>query len=232
MVVAVTAASGTISLLVGAVLLRLTFTGAFTRYVRPGMGPLLVVAGLVAIVLGAVTLGRALRHEPTSEGREHDHDDMPRAGWLLLAPVAALLLVAPPALGSFGVGRGATIDVTAGAPVFEPLREHAVVPMTLLEYNQRAAERAGESFNDATVELTGFVAGADADGFRLARYQIACCAADAAPIVVRVVGVYGDLPPRDAWVTVTGRFDEGGGGFPRLVATSIIPITAPDDPYE
>jgi uncharacterized repeat protein (TIGR03943 family) len=104
--------------------------------------------------------------------------------------------------------------------------------MTLLEYNQRAAEHAGESFNDATVELTGFVVGADAGGFRLARYQIACCAADAAPIVVQVVGVYGDLPPSDAWVTVTGRFDEGGGELPRLVATSVTPIAPPDDPYE
>jgi uncharacterized repeat protein (TIGR03943 family) len=194
------------------------------------MGPLLAVAGLVVVVLGAVTIGRALRHEPTGEG--HDHDGMPRAGWLLLAPVAALLLVAPPALGSFGVGRGATIDVTAGAPAFEPLSEDAVVPMTLLEYNQRAAEHAGESFNDATVELTGFVVGADAEGFRLARYQIACCAADAAPIVVQVVGVHGDLPPRDAWVTVTGRFDMGGREVPRLVATGVTPIAPPDDPYE
>lgn len=232
MVVALTAAGGTISLLVGAVLLRLTFTGAYTRYVRPGMGPLLAIAGLVAILLGAVTLRRALRHEPTDESVGHDHDGMPRAGWLLLAPVAALLLVAPPALGSFGVGRGATIDVTAGAPVFESLRQDAVVPMTLLEYNQRAAEHAGESFNDATVELTGFVVGADADGFRLARYQIACCAADAAPIVVQVVGVYGDLPPRDAWVTVTGRFDMGGGEVPRLVALGVTPIAPPNDPYE
>jgi uncharacterized repeat protein (TIGR03943 family) len=230
MVVALNAVAGTIGLLVGAVLLRLTFTGAYTRYVRPGMGPLLVVAGLVVVVLGAVTIGRALRREPTGDG--HDHDGMPRAGWLLLAPVAALLLVAPPALGSFGVGRGATIDVTAGAPAFEPLPDGAVVPMTLLEYSQRAAEHAGESFNDATVELTGFVVGSDADGFQLARYQIACCAADAAPIVVQVVGVYGDLPPRDAWVTVTGRFDVGGEEFPRLVATGVTPIVAPDDPYE
>jgi hypothetical protein len=31
------------------------------------------------------------------------------------------------------------------------------------------------------------VAGAEPGGFRLACYQIACCAADAAPVVVRVL---------------------------------------------
>ena len=52
MVVAVSAAGGTISLLAGTVLLRLTFTGTYTRYVRPGMGPWLAVAGVLVIVSG------------------------------------------------------------------------------------------------------------------------------------------------------------------------------------
>jgi hypothetical protein len=53
------------------------------------------------------------------------------------------------------------------------------------------------------VQLTGFVAAVEGAGFRLARYQIACCAADAAPVVVRVVGVEGSPPrpgrARPAW---------------------------------
>lgn len=229
-----TAAGGTISLLVGAVLLRLTLTGAYTRYVRPGMAPWLVIAGIVAATLGAVTVIRVLRRLPSVVGDgHHDDGETARAGWLLLAPIAALLLVAPPALGSYGVGRGATVDVRAGAPVFDPLPADArAVPMSLLEYAQRAAEADGASFNGATVELTGFVAGPDTEGFRLARYQIACCAADAAPVVVRVVGVHGDLPPRDEWVTVTGRFDPAGEQLPMLVAIGVTPIPQPDDPYE
>ena len=43
------------------------------------------------------------------------------------------------------------------------------------------------SFNGNTVRLTGFVAGSKGSGFEIARYQIACCAADAIPVVVHVV---------------------------------------------
>ena len=56
LVAAVTAAGGAISLLVGTVLLRLTLTGTYQRYVREEMGPFLAVAGVVIIVLGLVTL--------------------------------------------------------------------------------------------------------------------------------------------------------------------------------
>jgi uncharacterized membrane protein YcgQ (UPF0703/DUF1980 family) len=69
-------------------------------------------------------------------------------------------------------------------------------------------------------------------GFELARYQISCCAADAAPVVVRVLGTSGDPPARDQWVTVTGKFQPGGGDIPNLVATSVAQIPAPQDPYE
>src|SRR4030095_2216601 len=55
-VAAVTAAGGTISLLVGAVLLRLTVTDTYRRYVRPEMGFWLAIAGIAVIALGLVTL--------------------------------------------------------------------------------------------------------------------------------------------------------------------------------
>ncbi len=121
MVVALSAAGGTISLLIGAVLLRLTFTGTYSRYVRIGMGPWLAVAGVAVVLLGLATLLRALLRPHATDADVHDHGAN-RVGWLLLAPIAALLLVAPPTLGSYGVGRGATVDVRAGAPVFDALR--------------------------------------------------------------------------------------------------------------
>jgi uncharacterized repeat protein (TIGR03943 family) len=231
----VTAAGGLISLLVGTVLLRLVLTGAYGRYVRVGMGPLLLAAGVVVVALGLVTLLRALRHADAPDAHGHHRDGGDRVGWLLLAPIAALLLVAPPTLGSYGVDRAATVDVRAGRGALAPLVAGAEpTPMTLLEFGQRAFDRDGASFGGATVRLTGFVAGVEAGGFRLARYQIACCAADAAPVVVRVVGGP-PAPPRDRWVTVTGVFrpdDRGGGDLPELAAGSVVEIAAPDDPYE
>lgn len=232
-------AGGTITVLAGAVLLRLTFTGTYTRYVRAGLGPWLVISAVALIVLGIVTVVRALRGAATVEvhddGRKHGSG--PGVGWLLLAPIAALLLVAPPTLGSYAVDRGAAVDVRAGTHTFAPLAAgDGPVPMTLLEFGQRAFDHGGRTLDDASVQLTGFVAADARDGFRLARYQIACCAADAAPIVVRVVGVEGSPPPRDTWVTVTGTLPPGGGGddgaVPILAATSVVAVPAPDDPYE
>jgi uncharacterized repeat protein (TIGR03943 family) len=230
-VVAVTAAGGLISVLVGTVLLRLVVTGTYERYVRVGMGPWLAVAGVAVVVLGLVTLAQALRHAEPGDAHGHRGGGGDRVGWLLLAPIAALLLVAPPTLGSYGVGRGARVDVRAGGVVLPKITARdQPVRMTLLEFGQRAFDHDGASFNGATVQLTGFVVGSEAGGFRLARYEIACCAADAAPVVLRVVGVRG--PARDRWVTVTGTYQPGGGDVPVLAATNAIEIPPPRDPYE
>ena len=228
-----TPAGGLISLLVGAVLLRLVLTGTYGRYVRVGMGPWLAAAGVLVVAVGLVTLLQALRHAHPQDAHDHHrHGGGDRVGWLLLAPIAALLLVAPPTLGSYGVDRGAEVDIRAGAGVLDPLVAGAEpTPMTLLEFGQRAFDRDGASFGGAAVQLTGFVAGVEAGEFRLARYQIACCAADAAPVVVRVVGAR-RVPARDRWVTVTGVFNPGGGELPELAASNVVEVPAPDDPYE
>jgi uncharacterized repeat protein (TIGR03943 family) len=257
----VSAAGGLISLLVGTVLLRLVVTGTYGRYVRVGMGPWLAVAGVAVIALGLVTLLRsgeprgdalvdpegpgegsgvleggapsgAPAGAPADGAGGDGHRGDSRMGWLLLAPIAALLLVAPPTLGSFGVDRGARVNIRAGGAVLPPLHPGPrPVAMTLLEYGQRAFDHDGASFNGAAVQLTGFVAGTEPGGFRLARYQIACCAADAAPVVLRVVGAR-SVPARDQWVRITGNFQPGGGEIPLLAASNVVEIRAPEDPYE
>jgi uncharacterized repeat protein (TIGR03943 family) len=222
-------------MLVGAVVLRLTLTDTYRRYVQPAMGKWLLVAGIALILLGLVTLINALRNVEPEEahGHDHEHSHSVGVGWLLLAPIAALLLVAPPTLGAYGVKRAGSVQIKPGKAVFEPLpRKDAPVQMTLLEYIERAFEHNGASFHGVPVKLTGFVAGSEAGGFRLARYQIACCAADATPVVLDVVGTSGTPPSDDQWVTVTGTFQRGGGDVPRLAATSVVEIPAPEDPYE
>jgi uncharacterized repeat protein (TIGR03943 family) len=230
-----TAAGGTISMIVGAVVLRLTVTDTYRRYVQPTMGKWLLVAGIAVIVVGFVTLVNALRDVEPEEahGHDHDHSHSVGVGWLLLAPIAALLLVAPPTLGAYGVNRAGAVKISPGKSFYKPLQhKDAPVEMTILEYLQRALEHNGASFRDVPVRITGFVAGAEAGGFRLARYQIACCAADATPTVMDVVGTSGTPPGDDQWVTVTGTYEPGGGELPRLAATSVVEIPAPDDPYE
>lgn len=231
-----TAAGGTITMLVGAVVLRLTVTDTYRRYVQPGMGIWLLIAGVLVMAIGAFTLVQSLRNADLEEGHGHDHEDSHKVGvgWLLLAPIAALLLVAPPTLGAYGVNRAASVNVIAGKSTFTRLPKNAPPrEMTLLEYVQRSFDHRGASFNGAQIELKGFIAGAQqSGGFRLARYQIACCAADATPVVVDVVGTSGTIPSKDGWVQVTGTFQPGGDEIPKVAATAVAEIPAPEDPYE
>jgi uncharacterized repeat protein (TIGR03943 family) len=231
-------------LLVGALLVRLSLGGAYARYVRVGMGPWLLVAGILLAALGLAGVVRALLRPAARpavpplqtsdvDGHEHGHEHGERVGWLLLAPVVALLMVAPPALGSFGVDRSTVVAVSSGGRTFPPLPTGATVPMTLLEFDERAVDHDGSSFGTTQVQLTGFVAQpSDGKGFRLARYQIACCAADAVAAVARIVGATGDPPARDSWVVVTGTFRRSGDTVPELVVSSLVAIGPPADPYE
>jgi uncharacterized repeat protein (TIGR03943 family) len=225
----VTPAGGTLTALVGLLTLRLTVDGTFTRYVQTGMRPWLLIAGVALLMLGLVALVAALRANEDI-GLEEGHGV--GVGWLLLAPVVTLLLVAPPSLGSFGVDRSPPIRITTGKSQLPPLDAAAgPVSMTLLEYTERAFDHDGQSMGDATVELTGFVSADGSGEFDLARYQIACCAADASAAVVHIVGV-ASAPPRDQWVTVTGSYTPGSSDVPALAATSLQEIPTPDDPYE
>ncbi|HSS68009.1 MAG TPA: TIGR03943 family protein [Nocardioidaceae bacterium] len=238
-----TPSGGTLTALVGLLTLRLTIDGTFTRYVQSGMRPWLLLAGVALFALGLFGLVIALRSHDEGAGDEADgyddeHEDEHEdehgvgVGWLLLAPVVTLLVVAPPSLGSYGVDRSPPIRITAGKsdlPALDP--SGGPVEMTLLEYTERAFDHDGESMRDATVELTGFVSADGSGTFDLARYQIACCAADAAAAVVHIVGV-ASTPPRDQWVTVTGAYSSGSSDVPELAATSLQEISAPKDPYE
>lgn len=150
----------------------------------------------------------------------------------------ALLLAPPPALGSFGVDRSATgVSVGAGGRTYEALPAGDPRVMTLREFVERAFDRSGETLAGRTVELTGFIAGSDSagsdsGGFRLARYQISCCAADAVAAVVRVGGT-SMAPARDTWLTAVGVFrGTGPDGVPELRLLTAHPIPTPIDPYE
>jgi uncharacterized repeat protein (TIGR03943 family) len=220
--------------LIGVVLVRLSLQGTFQRYVKSGMGPWLAVAGAALLVVAVAAFWRSRAGDGPDD---HDHDHGGRwVAWLLVAPVLVLLLIAPPALGSFALGRtGQAVSVEGGTTAFATLESGAAPrEMTLLEFDQRALEgdAQGESFGGATVAVTGFVAPADGEGFVVARFLIACCAADALAASAHVVGWEGPPPATDSWVIVTGRFEPGGGDTPRLRAETVTPIDEPADPYE
>lgn len=228
-----TASGGTLTALVGLLTMRLTLDGSFQRYVRSGMRPWLAMAGVALLVLGVVTIVRSLRAAGQREMSDEDAHGV-GVGWLLLAPVAALLLVAPPSLGSFGVDRSTHVRVRSGASTLPPLAAgQGPVAMSLQEYTERSFDHGGASMRGVTIALTGFVAaGTTGRSFRLARYQIACCAADAAASVVTIVGYSGAAPARDQWVRVTGTAVAPSGDDASFSVTGLQEVPTPVDPYE
>ncbi len=231
-----TDAGGALTAVVGVLLARLALDGSFRRYVRPGMGPWLLVSGVLLALLGVLVLWRHRHGELRDHGGHgHEHEHGERIGWLLLAPVLALLLIAPGPLGAFALDRtGSAVTLRSGGAVFAPLAPDAGPhPMSVIEFDQRAFDGTdGASFNGAAVRLVGFVGPSQDGGFVVARYSIACCAADALAATALVTGWQGPIPPRDSWVDVTGRFEPGGTRDPRLVAASVTVVPPPDDPYE
>jgi uncharacterized repeat protein (TIGR03943 family) len=224
-------------LLLGGALLRIAADDTYLRYVRPSHRWLLLAAGAVVAGLAVLALirdARAARGEP---GTGHEHSAAERhVPWLLLAPVLVIALVAPPALGADAVSRaGARNAVLGASDVFAPLPPGPAPELGVAEFVQRAAADPTGSLDGREVTLTGFAVrrGAALD---LARLTIACCAADARPNRVRLVGDLGDLAP-DTWLRVRGTLQPGSatvatGYVPALTVTGLDLVPAPPDPYE
>ena len=226
-------------LLAGGALLRSGLDGSYTRYVRAGMLPFLLATGLVLATVALLELAQTLR--PTDAAQQlagHDHGST--VGWLLAAPVLALLLLAPPPMGSEAAGRsGTALGSAATTSDYPPLPDGDPVRLTVLDFASRAVFDAADSLGQRRVTLTGFVV-ADRSGTRyLARMVISCCAADARPIKV---GLLGNLPrnlPADGWIEVTGRRSDriardpiNRESIPFLQVDTVSTVPAPAHPYE
>lgn len=221
--------------ILGGALIRVASGDVFLRYVRPSHRWLLIGAGAVIVALAVVAYVRDLR---TPGGRPGGHEHGGHTAWLLLVPVLAVALVAPPALGADAVSRVGTGNTAQTVDLLPPLPAGDGVPLTVGEFVQRAVWDPGRSLDDREVTLTGFVVrrGAAVD---LARMTIVCCAADARANRVQLVGDPGDLGDvaPDTWLQVRGTLQPGSGTaatryVPAMTVRSAEVVAAPSDPYE
>ncbi|KOV60318.1 membrane protein [Streptomyces sp. MMG1121] len=234
--------------LLGAALLHAGSTGLYLRYVKAGLQPLLLASGAVLIAGALATVwyehrrNRRQGHTPAeSDGHGHGHGHAhpePRVSWLLLLPLLALILVAPPALGSYSALRSGT---ALQKPYdLGPLpRGSGPVPLSVVDYASRAAYGHGRSLDGRPVRVTGFLALDGSGAPYLVRMALNCCAADAQPIKIALTG---QLPPvlrPDAWLQVTGSYSPrlgrdpvNNGPIPYLSVTSAQPVPVPHDPYD
>ncbi|TCP54913.1 putative repeat protein (TIGR03943 family) [Tamaricihabitans halophyticus] len=226
--------------LTGGALLKIAFGDTYLRYVKPSQQPLLIIAGVVILALAAVAIVRDIKarqpktSQPRARAAGHDHA---RSAWLLTLPVLAIFVVAPPALGADSVDRDSS-RATAGATdsAFPPLPRGAVVDLSVTEFVTRAGWDTANSLDDRTVELTGFVV-RDGESLRLARMVVTCCAADAAPLSVRLHDAPATGLRSDDWITVTGQLvpgtaTEASDYQPVLRVDSLREVSAPRNPYE
>jgi uncharacterized repeat protein (TIGR03943 family) len=226
-------AQAVVLLLFGGAVLKASLTDLYLRYVKEGLRPFLIAAGVALVATAIATLWYELR--PAAED-EHAHHE-PRVGWLLILPVLGLLLVAPPALGSFTAGQSGTLPVADSD--YAPLPAEDPAPVGLLDYASRALYDDGRSLAGRRVRLTGFVT-AGADGApMLARIVVSCCAADGRPIKVGLTGGPVVDVPAGTWVEVTGTHSTRRGTDPvnradiaYLEVAGWQPVSAPKQPYE
>jgi len=228
-------------LLFGGALLRLATTDALLRYVRPVARPWVLLAGAAIVALALWSLfasrsgsGSGSDAHDAEVVDEHGHHGASRAAWLVLAPVIAILVVAPPALGAFTAKRLPVSAITPPSRDFPALRGADPVRISLLDYYSRAAFGAGTTLAGHRLTMTAFVLRPEPDGFQVARLAITCCAADAQPVVVAVQAST-PAPARDTWVTVTGTFagmSPTDATVPVLRADAVTPVGQPSNPYD
>ncbi|GLZ39598.1 TIGR03943 family protein [Actinokineospora sp. NBRC 105648] len=176
-------------------------------------------------------------------GHDHgEHHHPARSAWLLLLPVLAIFLIAPPALGADSVMRGdnraaaSRSSGTDGMAAFPPLAPGDPVPVAMSDFAARAAWDSGHSLDNRDVRLTGFIVVDGPDTF-LARLTIACCAADAFPVKVKLTGPMAAGLTNDTWLDITGRVVPGSASkesdyIPTLTVAGLAEITQPENPYE
>lgn len=226
-------AQAAVLFLIGAAVLRAASTDLYLRYVKAGLRPLLVLAGAVLIAAAAATVWYELkaRHKGGHTHRE------PRISWLLVLPLLALVLVAPPAPGSYSAMRAGT--AVQPLPDYPRLPGTGTLRLEVGDYAGRALYDDGRHLRNRRIEMTGFLALDRGGAPHLTRMTLNCCAADAQPVKVRLAG---KLPPTlrpDTWLKVTGTYSGkrsrdavNGRGVPFFEVARARPVAAPADEYE
>ncbi|MGK5522804.1 TIGR03943 family putative permease subunit [Micromonospora sp. URMC 107] len=247
-------AQAVVLLLLGGAVVRASLTDLHLRYVKEGLRPFLIAAGLLLVAAAVMTLWYELRpilrrtpadqHDAQDHDDAHDHDGHghhePRVGWLLILPVLGLLLVAPPALGSYAAGQAGTAVTTRQQPSdYPPLPDGDPVRVAVLDYASRALFDRGASIGDRRVQLTGFVTTGPDGRPLLARMVLSCCAADGRPVKLGLTGAAPDRLADDTWIEVTGRYSDriardpvNDAEIPYLDVESWRQVPAPRQQYE
>lgn len=236
--------AGLVVVFVGAALVQLATSNTYLRYVKPGMRWMLLAAGVILVVLAVADVLADTRKKPGGEKHEHADDGhghghlLPRAAWLLVIPVFALLVVDPPALGADAAQRQSPVAAKPVAPkgnsfLGESTKGGPPVPLAVRDYAVWAVWEK-ESMKGRSFQLTGFVTPGKNGVWYVSRIGLTCCVADGTAFMVEARGQ--QAPPKNQWVTVTGEWAEptkrADGDVAALTVTGVQTVTPPANQYE
>lgn len=224
----------TLLLIVGIAVAMVTITGAYTRYVKPGMLPWLALSATMLIALALIAIARDIRG-----GQAHDHGGHSHRNgivWLLAVPVVLLIFVVPPAL-SAKTTPPATVSVTE-AQSFPPLPAGPSPTVPLPEVLMRIAVGPVGGLDGKRITVTGFTMH-EGDRVDLAKIVIVCCAADAQLARLQLSGPAAAVAaglPDNSWLRIEGvvppgqRYS-GTDSVPKLEVSSVVRIDPPANTY-
>ena len=235
-------AQNVLLLLLGGALIKIALDGSYLRYVKPFQQPWLLMAGAVVVTLATIAIVRDIlaARRARRPASEPDHNHGGRSTWMLILPVLAIFLIAPPALGADSVNRSGGRTVAQARSVkttaFPPLPAGNPLPMSLTDVVTRAGWDATNALNGRTVRLTGFSV-REGNVTYMARLVIGCCAADAFPVKVQLTGAGVSALPNDQWFETTGSVQPdtatpSNGYTPTFVVSGLKTVAQPSDPYE
>jgi len=189
------------------------------------------------ITLGAAALAHfvALRRDLKAGVRRED--GMSRSDLIgiaaLLVPIVAVIAVPQAELGALAVSRKVTGAGATSALLAPPAPDAGRPPNFIDVHYANDSDKYATALGigeGTALELTGFVS--DTNGpseFTLTRFYVSCCAADAVPYSVRVLG-WETEHPDNTWLRVQGELESDGDQL-KLVAGAIEEVDEPDSPY-
>jgi uncharacterized repeat protein (TIGR03943 family) len=208
----------------------LLISGEVYRYIGPRTR-WVVVFGAVMLGLAAIAQARSLRVNP-GRSRLSAGELVTLAAFV--APMAVIVLIPRPSLGSEAASRKST-GLVGAASSFVPVPQgNGDVSFPEIRYASESSEYAAAVgiLDGYEVKLTGFVThpdGGTEGSFALTRFATFCCAADAVPYSV-TVNPEGEDFSDDTWLTVSGSLVNEGGEFV-LQAERISVTEEPKNPY-
>lgn len=226
-------------------------SGALSSFIATWQHTLILVAAVTFVVLAAVSWWA---HDGTTH-EHHQHSTRSPADQVIQTLVHCLPLFLIAALGATALGGQAFSTSGFRAPPSGPGPGPGIAPATAAPLAHAAPPGeftiadvySGHPVSTSEVTVIGMAyAPSDEDYARLPggltkdvvplllyRYQIICCAADATPLYIGVLGVDRTRFTNDSWVRITGTLTPPAppANVGILHATSSEAISEPAEPY-